>query len=86
MADNAPIVPISAQLKYNIEAVNEYIVKKIPIPVRDFTADPRLIVIRSFDVNKPGAEVDDLREALPVAPFLPVFWSLAMKLKSDRAL
>jgi translation initiation factor 2 subunit 3 len=54
-------VPISAQLKYNIDAVNEYIVKRIPIPRRDFTSDPRLIVIRSFDVNKPGAEVDELK-------------------------
>ncbi|KAI9168127.1 eukaryotic translation initiation factor 2 subunit gamma [Blastocladiella emersonii ATCC 22665] len=61
VADGAPIVPISAQLKYNIDAVNEYIVKKIPIPVRDFTSSPRLIVIRSFDVNKPGAEVADLK-------------------------
>jgi len=61
VADRAPIIPISAQLKYNIDAVNEYIVKKIPIPRRDFTADPRLIVIRSFDVNKPGSEVDDLK-------------------------
>ena len=48
-------------MKYNIDAINEYIVKKIPIPVRDFTSDPRLIVIRSFDVNKPGAEVDELK-------------------------
>ncbi|KAF9258942.1 hypothetical protein L218DRAFT_990341 [Marasmius fiardii PR-910] len=61
VAENSPIVPISAQLKYNIDAVNEYIVKNIPIPVRDFTSDPRLIVIRSFDVNKPGAEVDELK-------------------------
>ncbi|KAL7753298.1 eukaryotic translation initiation factor 2 subunit gamma [Sorochytrium milnesiophthora] len=61
VADGAPIIPISAQLKYNIDAVNEYIVKKIPVPVRDFTSSPRLIVIRSFDVNKPGAEVNDLR-------------------------
>ena len=61
VAESSPIVPISAQLKYNIDAVNEYIVKKIPIPVRDFTSDPRLIVIRSFDVNKPGAEVDELK-------------------------
>jgi translation initiation factor 2 subunit 3 len=61
VADGAPIIPISAQLKYNVDAVNEYIVKRIPIPVRDFTAPPRLIVIRSFDVNKPGAEVDDLK-------------------------
>ncbi|KAG8215395.1 hypothetical protein J3R82DRAFT_8996 [Butyriboletus roseoflavus] len=61
VAESSPIVPISAQLKYNIDAVNEYIVKRIPIPRRDFTSDPRLIVIRSFDVNKPGAEVDELK-------------------------
>ncbi|KAK2460412.1 hypothetical protein APHAL10511_007577 [Amanita phalloides] len=61
VAETSPIVPISAQLKYNIDAVNEYIVKRIPIPVRDFTSDPKLIVIRSFDVNKPGAEVDELK-------------------------
>eukprot|EP00842_Homolaphlyctis_polyrhiza_P003161 jgi/Hompol1/3846/HPOL_003369-RA len=61
VADHAPIIPISAQLKYNIDAINEYIVKKIPIPLRDFSAEPRLIVIRSFDVNKPGAEVADLK-------------------------
>ena len=61
VAEGAPIIPISAQLRYNIDVICEYIVKKIPIPVRDFTASPRLIVIRSFDVNKPGTEVDDLR-------------------------
>ena len=61
VAENSPIVPISAQLKYNIDAVNEYIVKNVPIPIRDFASEPRLIVIRSFDVNKPGAEVDELK-------------------------
>lgn len=61
VADGAPIVPISAQLKYNVDAVNEYLCKRIPVPVRDFTSAPRLIVIRSFDVNKPGSEVDDLQ-------------------------
>lgn len=61
VAHDAPIVPISAQLKYNIDVVCEYIVKKIPIPVRDFTSSPRLIVIRSFDVNKPGELVEELK-------------------------
>eukprot|EP01102_Stenamoeba_stenopodia_P011599 TRINITY_DN3582_c0_g4_i1.p1 TRINITY_DN3582_c0_g4~~TRINITY_DN3582_c0_g4_i1.p1 ORF type:complete len:465 (+),score=145.00 TRINITY_DN3582_c0_g4_i1:210-1604(+) len=61
VADGAPIIPISAQLKYNIDVVCEYIVKKIPIPKRDFVSPPRMIVIRSFDVNKPGAEVDELK-------------------------
>lgn len=61
VAATAPIIPISAQLKYNIDAINEYIVKRIPIPPRDFTREPRLIVIRSFDVNKPGAEIAELK-------------------------
>lgn len=65
IAEGAPIIPISAQLKYNVDAVCEYIVKKIPIPPRDFTAEPRLIVIRSFDVNKPGCEVEDLKGGVP---------------------
>lgn len=61
VADGSPIIPISAQLKYNIDVICEYICKKIPVPVRDFTGAPQLIVIRSFDVNKPGEEVDNLK-------------------------
>ncbi|BFZ57902.1 eukaryotic translation initiation factor 2 subunit gamma [Savitreella phatthalungensis] len=61
VADGSPIVPISAQLKYNVDAVLEYIVKNVPVPVRDYTVAPKLIVIRSFDVNKPGTEVDELK-------------------------
>ncbi|CAN0922405.1 Eukaryotic translation initiation factor 2 subunit 3, partial [Linum grandiflorum] len=61
VAEGAPVVPISAQLKYNIDAVCEYIVKKIPVPKRDFTVPPNMIVIRSFDVNKPGFEVDEIK-------------------------
>jgi translation initiation factor 2 subunit 3 len=61
IADGAPIIPISAQLKYNIDAVNMCMVNSIPIPIRDFSAQPRLMVIRSFDVNKPGAEIQDLK-------------------------
>merc|ERR1712029_1267584 len=61
VAEGAPIIPISAQLKYNIEVVCEYIEKKIPVPPRDFTSSPRLIIVRSFDVNKPGSEVEDLK-------------------------
>jgi len=61
VAEGAPVIPISAQLKLNIDVVCEYIFKKIPIPQRDFKLKPRLIVIRSFDVNKPGCEVDDLK-------------------------
>ena len=61
VADQAPIIPISAVLKYNIDVVCQYLVEKIPLPVRNFTARPHMIVIRSFDVNKPGEEVDRLK-------------------------
>ncbi|XP_020195430.1 eukaryotic translation initiation factor 2 subunit gamma-like [Aegilops tauschii subsp. strangulata] len=60
-AEGAPVVPISAQLKYNIDVICEYIVKKIPIPERNFTSPPNMIVVRSFDVNKPGSEVNEIR-------------------------
>lgn len=61
VADSSPIIPISAVLKYNIDVVCEYIVRHLPIPTRNFLGHPRLIVIRSFDVNKPGEDVGSLR-------------------------
>lgn len=61
VAQDSPIIPISAQLKYNIDVVVEYLIKKVPVPIRDFTSAPRMIVIRSFDVNKPGEEVANIK-------------------------
>ena len=72
IAESAPVVPISAQLKYNVDAVCEYIVKRIPVPVRDFTSPPQMIVIRSFDVNKPGSEVEELRGGVAGGSILQV--------------
>ena len=57
---SAPIIPISAQLKYNIDVVVDYLCR-IPIPVREFTVPPYMIVIRSFDVNKPGEEAESFK-------------------------
>jgi len=61
VADGAPIIPISAVLKYNIDVVCQFLVERIPVPIRDFESRPHLIVIRSFDVNKPGEEVERLK-------------------------
>lgn len=58
---NSPVIPVSAQLSYNIDVLLEYIVTKIPVPVRDLNSSPRMYIIRSFDVNKPGQEVDELK-------------------------
>lgn len=60
-ADSSPIIPISAVLKYNIEILCEYLCTQVPIPPRDFTSNPLMIIIRSFDVNRPGEEVQKLK-------------------------
>jgi translation initiation factor 2 subunit 3 len=60
IAEGAPIIPISAQLKYNVDVVVDYVCR-IPIPLRDFTSAPQMIIIRSFDVNKPGEDAETLK-------------------------
>jgi translation initiation factor 2 subunit 3 len=54
VAENAPIIPISAQHNINIDQVIKAIEETIPTPVRDEKKTPKMLVARSFDVNKPG--------------------------------
>lgn len=61
VADSAPVIPMSAVLKFNVDVLCEYLVHRVPEPRRDFLSVPRLIVIRSFDVNKPGMDAHELR-------------------------
>ena len=60
VAADAPIIPISAQQKLNIDALIQAIEEVIPTPKRDATVDPLMYVVRSFDVNRPGAEIESL--------------------------
>jgi translation initiation factor 2 subunit 3 len=60
VAEGAPIIPVSAQKKINIDALIEAIEERIPTPKRDLSLDPKMYVLRSFDVNKPGTEAEDL--------------------------
>eukprot|EP00917_Polyrhabdina_sp_WS-2016_P013046 GHVP01028718.1.p1 GENE.GHVP01028718.1~~GHVP01028718.1.p1 ORF type:complete len:469 (-),score=78.36 GHVP01028718.1:14-1420(-) len=60
-AKNSSIIPISGQLKYNVNAICQYIDEKIPQPIRELEKRPRMIVIRSFDINKPGADIEGLK-------------------------
>jgi translation initiation factor 2 subunit 3 len=60
VAAGAPIIPISAQQKLNIDALIESIEEVIPTPPRDAGADPLMYVVRSFDVNRPGAGIESL--------------------------
>ncbi len=58
-AENAPIIPVSAQQGVNIEKVLEEIVN-IKIPEKNKDSEPRFIIARSFDINKPGTEIKNL--------------------------
>jgi len=60
VAENAPIIPISAQHSININALIEAIEKNIPTPKRDENVDPLMFVARSFDVNRPGIPPEKL--------------------------
>ncbi|WP_053946983.1 translation initiation factor IF-2 subunit gamma [Halolamina sediminis] len=60
VAEDAPVVPISAQQEVNIDLLIDAIEREIPTPERDPTADSRMFVARSFDINKPGTTADSL--------------------------
>ncbi len=60
IAENAPIIPISAQQKVNIDALIEAIEETIPTPERDLDSPPLMHIARSFDVNKPGTKPENL--------------------------
>jgi len=51
---DAPIIPISAQKKVNIDSLIETIQNTIKTPERNTELDPIMLVARSFDTNKPG--------------------------------
>ncbi len=57
---DAPVIPVSALHRVNIDLLIEAIEKKIPTPERDPKADPKFLVVRSFDVNKPGTDLQKL--------------------------
>ncbi|MGC9116944.1 MAG: translation initiation factor IF-2 subunit gamma [Conexivisphaera sp.] len=58
---DAPVVPISAQRRLNLDALLQAIEERIPTPRRDEAKPPMMQVLRSFDVNKPGTELGDLK-------------------------
>ncbi|MBU2104486.1 MAG: translation initiation factor IF-2 subunit gamma [Nanoarchaeota archaeon] len=58
-AENSVIIPVSAQQKINLEKIFEEL-SKIEIPKREINSEPVFLVARSFDVNKPGTEIEKL--------------------------
>lgn len=58
--EDSPVIPVSAQQKINIDAVIESIEKFIPTPERDKAKSPKMLVARSFDINKPGSPIEKI--------------------------
>ncbi len=61
VAENAPIIPMSAIDYTNLDALLYAIEKFIPTRKFNVDADPMMYVARSFDVNKPGTKPEDLQ-------------------------
>ena len=61
IAENAPIIPVSAQKAINMGALVEALDQTIPVPERDPNAEPLMLLARSFDINKPGSNWRDLK-------------------------
>ena len=60
-ASKAPIIPISAQSGLNIDALISSIESTIKTPDRDDSKDAIMHVLRSFDVNKPGTKLKNIK-------------------------
>ncbi|NNL59331.1 MAG: translation initiation factor IF-2 subunit gamma [Nitrosopumilus sp.] len=60
-AAKSPIIPISAQSKLNIDALIGAIESTIKTPERDEKKDTVMHVLRSFDVNKPGTKLKNIK-------------------------
>src|SRR3989338_2304155 len=51
--DNAPIIPVSAQQRINLDKIYKAIAE-IKVPDRNLSGNPIFLVARSFDINRPG--------------------------------
>jgi translation initiation factor 2 subunit 3 len=59
LAENAPIIPISAQQEINIDKIKDWLLN-LEIPKRDIKSDAEFLIARSFDINKPGTKLEKL--------------------------
>ena len=61
IAETAPIVPVSAQHRLNIDALIEAMENNIKTPVRIKNVPAIMHVLRSFDINKPGTPIKQVK-------------------------
>jgi translation initiation factor 2 subunit 3 len=60
IAENSPIIPVSAQQEINIDKILEELCK-VKIPERDTKSEPIFLVARSFDINLPGTNISEIK-------------------------
>jgi translation initiation factor 2 subunit 3 len=56
VAEGAPIIPISAQQGINVDLLIQAVEEYIPTPQQNLDKPAKLLIARSFDVNKPGTK------------------------------
>jgi translation initiation factor 2 subunit 3 len=59
-AENSPVIPCSCHQDINIDILLEEIYK-LEIPERDLKSEPFFVVARSFDINRPGTKILELK-------------------------
>ncbi len=59
IAEDAPIIPVSAQQEINIDKIFKELCK-LEITKKDENSKPIFLVARSFDINKPGTDIKDI--------------------------
>jgi len=61
IAENSPIIPISAQQSANMDMLIQSIEQTIPTPTHTSDESPQMYIARSFDVNKPGTPIENIK-------------------------
>jgi translation initiation factor 2 subunit 3 len=61
IAENSPIIPVSAQQKVNIDILIKTIQENFKSKELDEKKDPIFLIARSFDVNKPGSLIKNIQ-------------------------
>lgn len=61
IAENAPIIPLSAVFEANMHLVVKAFEEIIPSPVFKEVESFQFLIARSFDINRPGKEIIDLQ-------------------------
>ncbi|MDE1854792.1 MAG: translation initiation factor IF-2 subunit gamma [Candidatus Micrarchaeota archaeon] len=58
--EKAKIIPVMPNRNVNVDVVLAELAN-LPVPQRDTTSDPAMYIARSFDVNRPGTKIKDIK-------------------------